>query len=84
MVQTDDSRPIVGFMRFPTKELPVAIFMRDQTYGSAPFKHMATHECSTFALQDQLQVVVLELAFLWRNPFGIQFLDPFLTIAGSA
>ena len=84
MVQADDSRPIIGFMLLPAEELPVAIFMRDQSYGSASVKHMATHECGTFALQAQLQIVALELTFLWRNPFGIQFLGPFLTIASSA
>jgi hypothetical protein len=84
MVQADDSWPILGFMLLPAKELPVAIFMRDQAYGSAPVEHMAAHECSTFAIQDQLRVVASELTFLWSNPFGIQFLGPFLAIASSA
>ena len=84
MFQADNSRPLTGFMLLPTKELPVAIFMRDQSYGSASFEHMATHECSTFTLHAQLQIVALELTFLGRNPVSLQLFGPFLAVAISA
>lgn len=80
MVHANDSRPLMGFMLFPTKELPVSILMRDESDGTDSFEHMATYECGMFALQDQLQVVALELTFIWRNPINIQLLGPLLAV----
>lgn len=57
MVQADDSWPITGFMFLPAEELPVTLLMCDQPDGPASFEDMATHECSTLALQDGLQIV---------------------------
>jgi hypothetical protein len=84
VVQANDSRPITGFMLLSTKDLPVAILMYDQPDGPASFEHMTANECGTFAFQDQLQVVTLELTVLWRNPFSIQLLGPFFAVAIAA